>query len=131
MNKKVLIVLGLAAVAVLFAAGCVAPTAPDTNTTTLNYSTAIVGDWKSNGVYNNTEGVEFYMTYHFNANNTGSLAAEGMNGAKLSGLEIYWGNVENNTYIIGYTTTSKGDYLYLSDDGRALINEFGETFNKQ
>lgn len=131
MKKAGIILLCLAAVAVLFAAGCIAPTTSGNNQTTgtLNYSTAILGDWKSAGEYNTTQGVVFHMLYHFNANNTGTLSADA-DGTILTSQDIYWGYVEKNAYMIGYPTTSKGDYLYMSDDGQALVNEFGETFAK-
>ncbi|MDO5846669.1 MAG: hypothetical protein Q4Q04_07075 [Methanocorpusculum sp.] len=131
MKKTDIIFLCLAAAAVVFAAGCIAPTPTGNQTVseTLNYSTAIIGDWKSTGLYNNSQGVEFSMLYHFNANNTGTLSAD-TDGTNLQSVDIYWGNVEKNAYIVGYTTTSKGDYLYLADDGKSLVNEFGETFTK-
>ncbi len=125
MRKIAILAVLLLCIAAVMGAGCVTQEEPEE----LDYATALIGDWKSSGTYETDGGIVYQMTYHFNADNTGTLNAVAK-GETLTSVDIFWGHVENNGYIVGYTTTGAGDYLYISEDGKTLINEFGETFTK-
>ena len=124
-KTAVFAVLALCIAAVL-TAGCIGTEDPPEP---LDYATALIGDWKSQGTYEPKEGVEYHMVYHFNADNTGKLVADA-NGKELSSIDVFWGYVDKNGYIVAYPTTSKADYLYISEDGKNVINEFGEVFDR-
>ena len=123
MKKTAVFAVLILCIAAVAAAGCIGPAEP------IDYPTALVGDWKSVGTYDSTGGVKFHMIYHFNADNTGTVVAD-VNGKELSSIDVFWGYVDKNGYIVGYTTTGNGDYLYISEDGKTLVNEFGETFKR-
>ncbi|HJJ63669.1 MAG TPA: hypothetical protein O0X09_00650 [Methanocorpusculum sp.] len=123
MKKTAVFAVLILCIAVVAAAGCIGPAEP------IDYPTALVGDWKSVGTYDSTGGVKFHMIYHFNEDNTGTVVAD-VNGQAISSIDVFWGYVEKNGYIVGYTTTGNGDYLYISEDGKTLVNEFGETFKR-
>ena len=123
MKKTAVFAVLLLCIAAVVTAGCIVPAEP------IDYPTALVGDWKSVGTYDSTGGVKFHMIYHFNEDNTGTVVAD-VNGQAISSIDVFWGYVEKNGYIVGYTTTGNGDYLYISEDGKTLVNEFGETFKK-
>ena len=123
MKKTAVFTVLILCIAAVSAAGCIGPAEP------IDYPTALVGDWKSVGTYDSTGGVKFHMIYHFNEDNTGKVVAD-VNGQAISSIDVFWGYVEKNGYIVGYTTTGNGDYLYISEDGKTLVNEFGETFKK-
>ena len=123
MKKTAVFAVLILCIAAVVAAGCIGPAEP------IDYPTALVGDWKSVGTYDSTGGVKFHMIYHFNEDNTGTVVAD-VNGQAISSIDVFWGYVEKNGYIVGYTTTGNGDYLYISEDGKTLVNEFGETFKR-
>ena len=123
MKKTAVFAVLILCIAAVAAAGCIGTAEP------IDYPTALVGDWKSVGTYDSTGGVKFHMIYHFNEDNTGTVVAD-VNGQAISSIDVFWGYVEKNGYIVGYTTTGNGDYLYISEDGKTLVNEFGETFKK-
>ena len=123
MKKTAVFAVLILCIAAVVAAGCIGPSEP------IDYPTALVGDWKSVGTYDSTGGVKFHMIYHFNEDNTGTVVAD-VNGQAISSIDVFWGYVEKNGYIVGYTTTGNGDYLYISEDGKTLVNEFGETFKR-
>ncbi|MBQ2771944.1 MAG: hypothetical protein IJE95_04440 [Methanocorpusculum sp.] len=123
MKKTAVFAVLILCIAAVSAAGCIGPAEP------IDYPTALVGDWKSVGTYDSTGGVKFHMIYHFNEDNTGTVVAD-VNGQAISSIDVFWGYVEKNGYIVGYTTTGNGDYLYISEDGKTLVNEFGETFKR-
>lgn len=126
MKKIAVFAVLLLCITAVMTAGCVTTDEP---AEPIDYPTALVGDWKSEGTYDAGENVKFHMIYHFNADNTGTVVAD-VNGKALSTIDVFWGYVEKNGYIVGYTTTGNGDYLYISEDGKTLINEFGETFKR-
>ena len=123
MKKTAVFAVLILCIAAVVAAGCIGPAEP------IDYPTALVGDWKSVGTYDSAGGVKFHMIYHFNEDNTGTVVAD-VNGQAISSIDVFWGYVEKNGYIVGYTTTGNGDYLYISEDGKTLVNEFGETFKR-
>ena len=123
MKKTAVFAVLILCIAAVSAAGCIGPAEP------IDYPTALVGDWKSVGTYDSTGGVKFHMIYHFNEDNTRTVVAD-VNGQAISSIDVFWGYVEKNGYIVGYTTTGNGDYLYISEDGKTLVNEFGETFKR-
>lgn len=123
MKKTAVFAVLLLCTAAVLTAGCVGPAEP------IDYPTALIGDWKSEGTYDASGDVKFHMIYHFNADNTGTVVAD-VNGKELSSIDVFWGYVDKNGYIVGYTTTGNGDYLYISEDGKKLVNEFGETFKR-
>ena len=123
MKKTAVFAVLILCIAAVAAAGCIGLAEP------IDYPTALVGDWKSVGTYDSTGGVKFHMIYHFNEDNTGTVVAD-VNGQAISSIDVFWGYVEKNGYIVGYTTTGNGDYLYISEDGKTLVNEFGETFKR-
>lgn len=126
MRKTAIPVVLLLCTAAVLTAGCIGTDEP---TEPIDYATALIGDWKSEGTYESGDGITYHMVYRFNADNTGTLEAD-VNGKAISSLDIFWGHVENNGYIAAYATTQTADYLYMSEDGKMLINEFGETFHK-
>ena len=141
MKKTAVFAVLLLCIAAVLTAGCIwndeqvgsigslTPIEPMNPTEPLDYSTAIIGDWKSEGTYDASEDVKFHMVYHFKADNTGTVVAD-VNGKAISTIDVFWGYVDKNGYIVGYTTTGNGDYLYISEDGKTLVNEFGETFKR-
>ena len=141
MKKTAVFAVLVLCIAAVVSAGCITPDNPTGQTGSLtpiepinptgplDYSTAIIGDWKSEGTYDTAENVKFHMVYHFKADNTGTVVAD-VNGKAISTIDIFWGYVEHNGYIVGYPTTGSGDYLYISEDGKILVNEFGETFKR-
>lgn len=126
MKKTAVYAILLLCIAAVLTAGCIGTEEP---AEPIDYATALIGDWKSEGTYESGDGNEFHMVYRFNADNTGTLEAD-VNGETISSLEVFWGHVENNGYIVAYAATQTADYLYMSDDGTVMINEFGETFHK-
>lgn len=125
MKKTAIFAALLLCITAVLTAGCVGTDEP---VEPIDYATALIGDWKSEGTYDAGD-VRFYMIYHFNADNTGTVVAD-VNGKALSSIDVFWGHVENNGYIVAYTSSGNGDYLYISEDGKTLINEFGETFKR-
>ena len=125
MKKTAIFAVLLLCITAVLTAGCVGTDEP---VEPIDYATALIGDWKSEGTYDAGD-VRFYMIYHFNADNTGTVVAD-VNGKALSSIDVFWGHVENNGYIVAYTSSGNGDYLYISEDGKTLINEFGETFKR-
>lgn len=125
MKKTAIFAALLLCITAVLTAGCVGTDEP---VEPIDYTTALIGDWKSEGTYDAGD-VSFYMIYHFNADNTGTVVAD-VNGKALSSIDVFWGHVENNGYIVAYTSSGNGDYLYISEDGKTLINEFGETFKR-
>ena len=124
MKKTAVFAVLLLCIAAVLTAGCIT----DDPAEPIDYPTAIVGDWKS--VEETSYGDrEFHIVYHFNDDNTGSMDGV-MDGKVFSSVTIGWGYVDKNCYIVGYPTTSKADYLYISEDGKYLINEAQETFKK-
>lgn len=111
MKKTAVFAVLLLCTAAVLTAGCVGPAEP------IDYPTALIGDWKSEGTYDAPGDVKFHMIYHFNADNTGTVVAD-VNGKELSSIDVFWGYVDKNGYIVGYTTTGNGDYLYISEDGK-------------
>ena len=126
MKKTAVFAVLVLCIAAVMSAGCITPDDP---AEPLDYATALIGDWKSQGTYLAGGDVEYHIVYHFNADNTGKLAAD-VNGKEISSLDVFWGYVEKNGYIVAYTTSSTADYLYISEDGKQLINEFGEVFDR-
>ncbi|MBR4118356.1 MAG: hypothetical protein IKK56_05680 [Methanocorpusculum sp.] len=108
--------------------GSLTPVNPMNPTEPLDYPTAIIGDWKSVNPTSYGDR-EFYIIYHFNDDNTGTMEGE-INGEVFSSVTIGWGHVKDNCYIAGYMSTSKADYLYISEDGKYLVNEANEIFER-
>ena len=125
MKKTAVFSVLLICIAAVLTAGCIT----DDPAEPIDYPTAIVGDWKSVGTYDAADNVKFHMIYHFKEDNTGTVVAD-VNGKAISTIDVFWGYVDKNGYIVGYTTTGNGDYLYISEDGKTLVNEFGETFKR-
>ena len=125
MKKTAVFAVLVLCIAAVLSAGCITPDEP---AEPLDYATALIGDWKSveKTCYGDRE---FYVIYHFNDDNTGTMDGE-MDGKIFNSVPIGWGHVKDNCYIAGYMSTSKADYLYISEDGKYLINEAGETFRK-
>ena len=95
----------------------------------IDYPTALVGDWKS--VEKTSYGDrEFYVIYHFNDNNMGTMDGE-MDGKIFSSTLIGWGYIEDeNRYVVGYLQSQTNDFLYISEDGKTLVNQAGDKFKK-
>ena len=125
MKKTAIFAVLLLCITAVLTAGCVGTDEP---VEPIDYATALIGDWKSEGTYTSGDKT-FSMIYHFREDNTGTIVADA-NGQVLTTIDVFWGHVENNGYIVAYTTSSTADYLYISEDGKILINEFGETFKK-
>ena len=65
MKKTAVFAVLLLCTAAVLTAGCVGPAEP------IDYPTALIGDWKSEGTYDAPGDVKFHMIYHFNEDNTG------------------------------------------------------------
>ena len=125
MKKTAVFAVLLLCIAAVLTAGCIS----DEPAEPIDYPTALVGDWKRVGTYDAADNVKFHMIYHFEEDITGTVVAD-VNGKAISTIDVFWGYVDKNGYIVGYTTTGNGDYLYISEDGKTLVNEFGETFKR-
>ena len=123
MKKTAVFAVLILCIAVVAAAGCIGPAEP------IDYPTALVGDWKS--VEKTSYGDrEFYVIYHFNDNNMGTMDGE-MDGKIFSSTLIGWGYIEDeNRYVVGYLQSQTNDFLYISEDGKTLVNQAGDKFKK-
>ena len=123
MKKTAVFAVLILCIAAVVAAGCIGPAEP------IDYPTALVGDWKS--VEKTSYGDrEFYVIYHFNDNNMGTMDGE-MDGKIFSSTLIGWGYIENeNRYVVGYIQSQTNDFLYISEDGKTLVNQAGDKFKK-
>ena len=126
MKKTAVFAAFLLCITAVLAAGCIGTDEP---AEPIDYPTALIGDWKSEGTYDSANAGKYHIVYHFKADNTGTVAAE-VKGKEISSIDVFWGYVENNGYIVGYPTNGKADYLYISEDGKIVINEFGEKFKR-
>ena len=123
MKKTAVFAVLLLCIAAVAVAGCIGPAEP------IDYPTALVGDWKS--VEKTSYGDrEFYVIYHFNDNNMGTMDGE-MDGKIFSSTLIGWGYIEDeNRYVVGYLQSQTNDFLYISEDGKTLVNQAGDKFKK-
>lgn len=129
MKMRVVFLIMLLGISAVLAAGCVTPAEPVNPVEPLNYTTAIVGDWMGDKTHKTGNGTEFHIIYHFNDNNMGTMTAD-VNGNTLSTVEIGWGYLEDDKYIVGYLLQSTADTLRISKDGKTLTNDDGEKFRK-
>ena len=125
MKKNAVFAVLLLCIVAVLTAGCIT----DEPAEPIDYPTAIVGDWKS--VDKTSYGDrEFYIIYHFNDNNMGTMEGE-MNGKVFSSTLIGWGYLEEeNRYVVGYLQSQTNDFLYISEDGKTLVNQAGDRFKK-
>ena len=125
MKKTAVFAVLLLCIAAVLTAGCIT----DDPAEPIDYPTAIVGDWKSmeETSYGDRE---FHIVYHFNDNNMGTMEGE-MNGKVFSSTLIGWGYLEEeNRYVVGYLQSQTNDFLYISEDGKTLVNQAGDKFKK-
>jgi len=125
MKKTAVFAVLLLCIAAVLTAGCIT----DEPAEPIDYPTALVGDWKS--VEKTSYGDrEFYVIYHFNDNNMGTMDGE-MDGKIFSSTLIGWGYIEDeNRYVVGYLQSQTNDFLYISEDGKTLVNQAGDKFKK-
>ena len=125
MKKTAVFAVLLLCIAAVLTAGCIT----DDPAEPIDYPTAIVGDWKS--VEKMSYGDrEFYVIYHFNDDNMGTMDGE-IDGKIFSSTLIGWGYLESeNRYVVGYIKSQTNDFLYISEDGKTIVNQDGAKFKK-
>lgn len=125
MKKTAVYAILLLCIVAVLTAGCIGTEEP---AEPIDYATALIGDWKS--VEKTSYGDRgFYIIYHFNEDNLGSMDGE-INGEIFSTTPLGWGYEEENRYVVGYPQTQMLDFLYISADGKTLVNQAGEEFKK-
>ena len=124
MKKTAVFAVLLLCIAAVLTAGCIT----DEPAEPIDYPTALVGDWKS--VEKMSYGDrEFHVIYHFNDDGMGTMDGE-MNGKVFSSIILGWGYLESeNRYVIGYPGYEP-DFLYISEDGKTVVNQDGAKFKK-
>lgn len=124
MKKIAIMAVLLLSFAAVITAGCVTLEEPEE----IDYATAIIGDWKSVGEYQDGETV-FTMIYHFDKDGYGTLDKV-VDDKVVKTVNIGWQQYKDNIYAIGYIEMGAIDYLYMSEDGKVLMNEDNQYFAK-
>ena len=125
MKKTAVFAVLLLCIAAVLTAGCI----NDEPAEPIDYPTALVGDWKSEKPQSVSETVEFYTIYKFNNDNTGKVVAD-VNGEVLSSIDVFWGYVEYNHYVVGYPKSQQVISYYILKDGLTIVDDYGNKFIK-